>query len=295
MAKKRSPNPKYTYDLSVFYREDDISYYLLGAFMTDGCVKVYPNRILPSITSKDKDWLEAIRDLICKQLPVSKIKGSNCWILQIYSTELGRWLISKGCGPKKSITLKFPSVPERYMPDFLRGCVDGDGGVYFYHYPKLRTYVRRCQLTSASASFASSYSAFIASMQLSYTVITTTPKDRPINFIRGKPVIQKHDAHTIRVDGKHALKFVAWLYYPGHRLSMARKYAVVQRLFAWKPIKPTRKPAKNGAKLNESKVIAIKRLIASGEKDIAIANSYVCTREQIGRIRRGQSWAHITV
>ena len=29
---------KYTYNSDVFTNEDDVSYYLLGAFMTDGCV-----------------------------------------------------------------------------------------------------------------------------------------------------------------------------------------------------------------------------------------------------------------
>ncbi len=43
-------------------------------------------------------------------------------------------LAALGCGPRKSLTLLFPSekmVPNNFLPHFIRGYFDGDGGVCF--------------------------------------------------------------------------------------------------------------------------------------------------------------------
>src|ERR1700677_3649674 len=45
----------YNYNTSVFTNENAISYYLLGAFITDGSVRKSGNRV--EITSMDKEWL----------------------------------------------------------------------------------------------------------------------------------------------------------------------------------------------------------------------------------------------
>lgn len=36
-----------------------------------------------------------------------------------------------GVYPRKSLIIKFPEVPKKYLPDFIRGVFDGDGSVYF--------------------------------------------------------------------------------------------------------------------------------------------------------------------
>src|SRR5665213_3239750 len=121
---------KHTYNLDYFYRGDEISYYLLGAYMTDGCVYRGSDgwSFGVHLSSKDTDWLEIIRDLVCPTQPIKYQKNGGSYIV-IYNTELGQWLIEKGCVERKSLTLKFPKVPEKYMPDFLRGCIDGDGRI----------------------------------------------------------------------------------------------------------------------------------------------------------------------
>lgn len=104
---------KYKYNLQTFYNLDHISYYILGAFMTDGCVyisKDRPNRKYVTLTSKDKDWLEIINLYICPEKPILN-HGKNCFRLMYCSTELAEWFISHGCGPHKSLTLKFPQIP----------------------------------------------------------------------------------------------------------------------------------------------------------------------------------------
>ena len=57
---------KYNYNLNIFKNEDDISFYLLGAYMTDGNIKV--NKLRQNsksirISSNDIDWLLSIKNL----------------------------------------------------------------------------------------------------------------------------------------------------------------------------------------------------------------------------------------
>ncbi len=49
---------KHKYNENIFTDENEISYYLLGVFLTDGCMK----KTSVSLFSKDKDWLISIKD-----------------------------------------------------------------------------------------------------------------------------------------------------------------------------------------------------------------------------------------
>jgi hypothetical protein len=40
-------------------------------------------------------------------------------------------LVKFGIGPRKSLIVKFPSIQEAYLADFIRGVFDGDGSVFF--------------------------------------------------------------------------------------------------------------------------------------------------------------------
>lgn len=39
-------------------------------------------------------------------------------------------MITLGVTPKKSLTVKFPEIPESYIRHFIRGCWDGDGSIF---------------------------------------------------------------------------------------------------------------------------------------------------------------------
>ncbi|MBM2834157.1 MAG: endonuclease [Candidatus Brocadiaceae bacterium] len=39
-------------------------------------------------------------------------------------------LVKLGLTPNKSLSMKFPEIPDEYMRHFIRGCWDGDGTVY---------------------------------------------------------------------------------------------------------------------------------------------------------------------
>lgn len=127
----------------------DLKYYLLGAYMSDGCItgKYF------SISSKDLDWLELIRDIISPFRVIPKQKNSNNYCLSIHHKKIVEWFKQNNCVPKKSLILEFPNIPKKYLRDFFRGFHDGDGSVSvgfktYRRYPYLNS-----TLYSASRTF----------------------------------------------------------------------------------------------------------------------------------------------
>jgi hypothetical protein len=216
-------NCKYNYNYKIFDNEDDVSYYLLGAFLTDGCMKY--DRV--ALSSSDKDWITIIRNLICPNKPLEK-ENSKCWRLTIHDHRIRKWLLNNGCVPRKSLTLKFPNVPNNYLPDFLRGCLDGDGNISHKKYVRLRNnkptnyYSTHWDITSASKDFIDQLANVIRANNLSCSIVVRQPNIKP-SIINDRIITAKNI--TYRVTGGHAsaYKFLNYLYHPEHRLSMPRK------------------------------------------------------------------------
>jgi intein-encoded DNA endonuclease-like protein len=215
---------KYNYNLDVFYRENALSYYLLGVFMTDGNINVRPNRILPSLKSKDLDWLTLIRDQICPDLKILKEKNTNCYALQIYSTQLGRWLISRGCTANKSLSLRMPNVPEEYFFDFLRGCLDGDGTVAMYS-----KNTRTIRLHSSSKQFIYAINEKLLNFGISSRIVCIPPYTHK-STIQGRIIEYKNPYYKLLLTGKQCIKLANLAYYPNNALSMPRKQKVANIL-----------------------------------------------------------------
>lgn len=220
---------KYNYDLDVFMREDATSYYLLGAFMTDGNIKINKKRAnskLVKLTSNDLDWLESIKNLICPELNIKfyKPNSSKCGEIIISSNKLADWFISKGCMPNKSLTLEFPDVPEQYLPDFIRGCIDGDGTVRQSN-DRYQTGV--CALNSASINFIETYNSILAGKSIPYSFSASRSKEHES---KGKLIVSKNDCYRTIISGRMAQQFLDWIYYPGHQLAMPRKQKAAQKI-----------------------------------------------------------------
>jgi len=97
--------------------------YMLGLIYADGCV----NRYNLNVASKDKDFLDQIRNLIGSSKPLFKVKGQNLYFLDICSIKIVEDLTKLGVVPRKSLIIKFPNIPKTYISHFIRGYFDGDG------------------------------------------------------------------------------------------------------------------------------------------------------------------------
>jgi hypothetical protein len=228
---------KYIYNTQVFTNEDDISYYLLGVFMTDGCVRLdvqkrkgkeYPYYRV-SLTSKDGDWMETITDLICTGRKPTERKTRNCYEVEFNSGEIAQWLMSKGCLPRKSLTLQFPDVPPQYLPDFLRGVIDGDGMVSMTKPGRIMT--MRCAVFTGSLDFANGIETAIRTLGVESKILVRKMQPR---LIGDRMVLSERDNYAVRLkNGENACKLLKLAYYSGHRLALARKAKTAQELIAY--------------------------------------------------------------
>lgn len=214
---------KYKYNLNSLTNQDEISYYLLGAFMTDGCVKVYDKRKLVTLTSKDQDWLSLIKDIICPELPITQY--NNCGILNFYSTEMAEILISQGCTSQKSLTLQFPEIPQKYLPDFIRGLIDGDGSISQSSYTVKKTgksyFHNVCYLCSSAPDFIKEFYKIVCN-DFNCTLKIQSNVGRSVKYL--------HPHYRVTFTNSHCNKFLKKIYYPGHLLSMPRKRQMAKKL-----------------------------------------------------------------
>jgi hypothetical protein len=224
---------KYNYNLNTFYNEDANSYYLLGAFMTDGCIytrKNRPNSKIATLTSKDEDWLKIINSKICPEKPLLN-HGLNCFRLMYMSSELCNWFESKGCYQQKSLTLTMPKVPVEYLYDFIRGCWDGDGSLSFTKSANKGTsYQAQANLTSGSLKFCEQLASLLNQENIKCSV-------KEHNFankkIEGREITSNNCWRVVLSGGGSVYNLVKNLY-TTNQISMPRKYNLAQNIIDWR-------------------------------------------------------------
>jgi intein/homing endonuclease len=218
---------KYNYNLNLFLKENALSFYLLGAFMTDGNIRKDENQC--SLISKDEEWLINISNLICPDKSLSSGNSSGTVKkLTINSYELKRWFNSYGCTPNKSLTISMPEVPKEYFRDFLRGCFDGDGclGINKQNRSgrnKRLNFNVYCELASASHLFIKQISESLTALNIRNKITIRKIKDKKPQLFRGRLITPKNDLYLLRLTGNHAHKLLSFIYYDGHELSIKRK------------------------------------------------------------------------
>lgn len=111
------------------------SSYWLGVLMTDGCVEDGDEQNSPRISltwhPDEKDHLETLDVFMGGGDRVGRKNRKNgrhyfCWHAR--SVHLAETLLKYGVGPRKTKTAN-PVLELRALPDFWRGCIDGDGEI----------------------------------------------------------------------------------------------------------------------------------------------------------------------
>lgn len=128
---------KYDLDEDIFNNIDtEEKAYWLGFLYADGNVSDRNNSIELGLKESDYEHIEKFKSFLKTNRPIyKKVKrvGKKEYVgyrLFITSEKIKTDLISKGCVPKKSLTIKFPSsdiVPDNLIHHFIRGYFDGDG------------------------------------------------------------------------------------------------------------------------------------------------------------------------
>lgn len=218
---------------NIFLDENEISFYLLGAYMSDGNISLIPRSKNFNIGSKDKDWLEIIRNLISKSINLQQ-RSDNYFILKCFDLDIIDWLVSYGCIPNKSLSLEIKKeIPKKYQKDFIRGVLDGDGSVSVCKYKKYKNnkeyeYIKvNAYICSSSKKFIKQLSNFVDEIGIKYSLIEISPGRK--SLIRGREIIAKHSIWRIHFNDSNAKKFLAWIY-NDNKISLPRKEKIVKNL-----------------------------------------------------------------
>ncbi len=130
---RSNPNTKYDLDDNFFKNVDtEQKAYVLGFIASDGSISK-TGEISIEIKNIDKEILEKIRDVVCKDVPVRDDKpevGDHSLVRFCSKTmvkDVCKWLkISPG---KKDSKVKMPNIEQELQWHFVRGFFDGDGSI----------------------------------------------------------------------------------------------------------------------------------------------------------------------
>lgn len=104
--------------------------YWLGFLYADGSVGSKEDKIELGLAEKDLKHIEKFRDFMKISNKISYRESTKSYRMSFRSSKCKQDLINKGCVPKKSLILKFPTqeqVPKHLIKHFVRGYFDGDG------------------------------------------------------------------------------------------------------------------------------------------------------------------------
>jgi hypothetical protein len=227
------------YNTSSFLNEDDISYYLLGAFISDGNIDNTYRRA--HIISTDEQWINDIRNVIASDGTI--LHKGNAYSFRFSQPEMIAWLVEHECIPRKSLTVKFPNVPDKYLPDFVRGIFDGDGSVSCKFYQSTSKYSKNknlccdyimCYICGSSLSFLQGLSDILIKNGLNHKLYKQKNRSgykRGGLLKDGRIIKQQSDHYRLVFSSKQAHDFLKWIYYPNNRLSLNRKEDKAKTIF----------------------------------------------------------------
>ncbi len=194
---------------SLFSKWSQSMAYLLGYIFTDGSLhRVSKTNFNVIISSVDRDHLEKLATILGKGIKILTQKqgkkgfsGSGdryIHLIQCSRPRMIKDLRKLELTQRKSLTMKFPPVPDEFLRDFIRGCWDGDGSIFIQRNGNLR------------AQFGTGSLAFIQAMH-----------DRLSNRGFGRMTIhtkepgsggRKNPHYYLNIISKHAVAFCEWIY-----------------------------------------------------------------------------------
>ena len=128
------------------------------------------------------------------------------------------WLLTVGLMPAKSLRLGPLAVPDDVFPDFVRGCIDGDGCIVMYldrfNTPKNPNYV----YDRLFVSIVSASPRFLRWLQLNVLRIRGLS-----GHLTVKRSPKHHDLWRLRYAKRESLRLLRWMYYAADIPALRRK------------------------------------------------------------------------
>jgi hypothetical protein len=194
--------------------------YAIGLITTDGCLSRDGRHL--TMTSKDFDLLETVRR--CLGITARITLSTNprpVYRLQWGDIIFHQWLMNIGLMPAKSLRLGALRVPDEWMADFLRGCIDGDGSIVTYtdryNTFKKSTYV----YTRVYLSLVSASPRFVEWLRETLRRLTGVSGHVGLRRSEGRS-----DLWRLRYAKGEALRLLRWMYYSPEVPCLRRKYDI---------------------------------------------------------------------
>jgi hypothetical protein len=209
---------KYTLNENYFdIIDSEAKAYFLGFIFADGCVSLSNQNFLLrlEIHIDDVEIIESFKMHIQSTSPIKISKSGKYVNIRLFSKKLVHDLIQLGCTERKSLTLKFPDINEKYLNHFMRGYFDGDGSLKIskrkYDYPNRK---RETEYKTFSFDVMSSFD-FIPKYQ-EYLC-----KYCDLNFTK---IINRENNCYISYVGRNNLKRIFEFLYKDATIYLKRKY-----------------------------------------------------------------------
>ena len=147
--KHRSTGNVYEINRDFFHNWTNEMAYVLGFILTDGNISDDDDSV--RIAVKDVEILEKIRIMLASSHPIKHLKEHGTYRFSFAIVSMTERLRELGITSNKSLVVKFPKVPEKFLSHFIRGVFDGDGSVFFE--PRSKKSPLRVNFTSGSEEF----------------------------------------------------------------------------------------------------------------------------------------------
>lgn len=214
--KRKRDKPRLEVDENYFSTWSSNMAYILGFILADGCIikgtyRGYSDSLKFGVQLSDIDVLNKIKKELKSEHKISIIKNAAHFCIS--SQKIVDDLKKRGISYRKSLNEILPSVPAKYIPDFIRGIVDGDGGMRIDK--KGHPSISVCGGEKV-IYFIRDY--FLDNMQLYSKVSRITYSQLYKNYL-----------YEIRYKSNTALKIIAHIYNDGNYLYLNRKYQLAKK------------------------------------------------------------------
>ena len=178
--KQNRNHPKLAVNEHYFKKWSPEMAYILGYILADGCIiegtyKGYSGALKLGVQTRDIDILEKIKKQLKSEHKISIVKGAAH--LGIASQTIVNDLKSLGIIYRKSLRENVPAIPRKYIKDFIRGIIDGDGSIHFdkRSHPTISVCGGKNTITFIQTHFLNTFNL--------YSKISSVKKDERSQFI----------------------------------------------------------------------------------------------------------------
>lgn len=205
--------------------------YVLGYLYADGNLlhDQFSRGRYVSVTSIDEGMINTVKRLLNSEHTIvigpAHDNNKSRFTLRMGNAALFNSLIKRGLYPNKSLTVRMPEIPDKFIRDFVRGYFDGDGCVYLYRSKGITAdlIVRKLSIifTSGSVKFLEDLLEL-----LRYNL-----------DLKQSKVYKGHRSFQLRFATSDTVKIFKFIYHGSGGLFLDRKLEIFKKYFQLRPVR----------------------------------------------------------